>query len=143
MTQAVGAPTATRQDDAAKGGDAQPAEAVILKTQTEETTMTRSDVVALIAETNKGLADQLAALTQAVVAQRSGAPAEVEGEKAAEPTVADVVRSVGAIADNMTKMADAIKALEGSTVIRSDAGDSRKTETSRDVFRGVFGRRDA
>lgn len=121
---------------------------------TEGATLTRSDVLAIFGEASKGLSDQIAALTE-TLAQRSEAPAPVAAAAAAPaapgatdtPTLADVVRSTAQLSENLTTLARSVAALEGGTVVRSDAGDNKpaaktaQATRSDDVFRGMFGSR--
>lgn len=158
VTKAASGTPAARQDDATKSGTGQPgaastnedtkAPAAGAVSETAET-LTRSDVAQMIAEGNKELSAQIAELTK-VVAQRSDTkPAEGEQKEGAEkteaePTLADVMRSVKALADDVGGLKNSVTTLESGTVVRSDSGDKTTEQgQTKDVFRGMFGRREA
>lgn len=149
VTKAATGTPAARQDDATKSGTGQPGAADDKETKTTSEAITRDDVKAMIDEGNKAINDQLAELTKAVKATRSdnaGAEDKETKEPEQEPTLADVMRSVKGLSDELAGVKTSVTALEGATVVRSDSGDSKTTDgktNTKDVFRGVFGRRDA
>ena len=52
------------------------------------------------------------------------------------------MRSVKTLADEVGGLKNSVTTLEGGTVVRSDGGD-KTTPQTKDVFRGMFGRREA
>ncbi len=115
--------------------------------------VTRSDVEAMIAASADATASAVTkAVTEALAAQRGD---KAGGEKApettdtqrsdtppAEPTLADVMRSVAALTEQVSGIKAEVAAFEGGTVVRSDGGEPKQaTPESKDVFRGVFGKR--
>ena len=162
VTKAAPGTPAARQDDATKSGTGQPGAAATTDDTTKDApaagdaaatteTLTRADVQAMIAEGNKELSGQIAELTKTLAQRSDTKPAEGEGgEKKtdgeakpdAEPTLADVMRSVKTLADEVGGLKNSVTTLEGGTVVRSDGGD-KTTPQTKDVFRGMFGRREA
>lgn len=138
---------ASRTDDSAAPTDAAP--------EADKTTpVTRGDVEAMIAASTAALPNIVAAaVTQAFAAQRGDGkapeatptPAATDAQRSdapAEPTLADVMRSVTALAEQVTGIKANVDAIEGGTVVRNDGGEPRQVTTGeKDVFRGVFGKR--
>lgn len=154
VTKAASGTPAARQDDATKSGTGQPGAASTTEetkapaadTQDTATAVTREDVAAMIAEGNKALSEQIAALTTAVAQRSDTKPVESEQKadetKESEPTLADVMRSVKGLADELNGIKDSVTTLESGTVVRSDGGDKTTPPgQTKDVFRGMFGGR--
>lgn len=115
--------------------------------------VTRSDVEAMIAASADATVFAVTkAVTEALAAQRGDkaggdkAPETADTQRSdtppAEPTLADVMRSVAALTEQVTGIKAEVAAFEGGTVVRSDGGEPKQaTPESKDVFRGVFGKR--
>lgn len=131
--------------------------------QTADTAVSRSDVEKLVNDAVGGLAVQIAELTTKLSTIEAGQQGETtartdeggaggaegkgeaeagtgEGkEEAGGETLAEVLRSVTAIAQAVTSVSDRVGALEGGTTVRSDDRDAEQKVIKKDVFRGVFG----
>lgn len=117
-------------------------------------TVSRADVEKLIGDAVGGLSKQIADLTAAVASttQRSDAAdtkaeadtaaadagTKAEGGETGE-TLREVLRSVQALTDAVKTVNERVSAVEGETVVRSDAGDGKQTTQRKDAFKGIFG----
>lgn len=135
----------TLKNTATAAGEATPAQTPAATDTTDEKPITRSEVVALIAE---GVAaalkkqDAPAAGSTEDTTQRSddGKGDEAGGKLLA--SVESVAESVKGLAASMEAMTKRMDTMEGATVVRSDNADATATPTKRkDVFAGVFGPR--
>lgn len=154
-TAKTGAPAAQRTDAAGTKPADETTNAAPSGTPAvpDNTPVSRADVEAMLKEATtaavSGLSEQIAALTQAVTAQRADPAKQGEGEATntgatedKEPTLADVMRSVKALGDQVTGLKANVDAIEGGTVVRNDGGEPRQPGAGeKDVFRGVFGKR--
>lgn len=138
----------TLKNTATAAGEATPAQTPAATDTTDEKPITRSEVVALIAEgVAAGLKAQAApAATTEEPVQRNDEAGTTQGEGAAATPAASVdsiAESLKGLAASMDAMTKRMDSMEGATVVRSDSSDAAaSTPTKRkDVFAGVFGRR--
>lgn len=171
-TAAKGAPApAQRTDDkkpdaAAPAAAAPAADAGAPVTRGDVEQMIQTAVTATTATVATTVAEAVAA---AFAAQRADKKEDGEGEKKPEadkkdakegedaakrsdadkadkePTLAEVLRSVQALGEQVKAIRSDVDGIDGGTVVRSDAADSKGKEPGapgeqKDVFRGVFGR---
>lgn len=136
----------TMKNDAASGANTQPADQTSAAGTGDNTPLTRADAEAIARAAAEAT---VAAMTKAAAPATETAPAAAAPAASTEqPLTRADLKSV--VDEALKGVDDRLKAIEGTTVLRSDSGDaaqetvaaaaaSGKDGKAKNVFRGVFG----